>query len=73
MSISRRWRARPAFLQALGAEVRAEQLMAKATPDQKAAIRSGLTRLIDPAEMGTLFKVLALVPQGMPVPPGFEG
>ncbi|MEX2615411.1 MAG: SAM-dependent methyltransferase [Alphaproteobacteria bacterium] len=61
------------FLQALGVELRAEQLMAKATPEQQSAIRSGLTRLIDPAEMGILFKVLALTQQGMPVPPGFEG
>lgn len=62
-----------AFLQALGVEVRAEQLLARATPDQRSSIRSGLTRLIDPAEMGILFKVLALTQQGMPAPPGFEG
>jgi NADH dehydrogenase [ubiquinone] 1 alpha subcomplex assembly factor 7 len=53
--------------------VRAEQLLARATPDQRSSIRSGLTRLIDPAEMGILFKVLALTQQGMPAPPGFEG
>jgi SAM-dependent MidA family methyltransferase len=29
--------------------------------------------LIDPAQMGTLFKVLAIAPRGAVVPPGFEG
>lgn len=62
-----------AFLRNLGAEVRAKQLMAKAGPDQAAAIRSGVERLIDPAEMGTLFKVLALAPRNVPALPGFEG
>ena len=32
---------------------------------------SGLKRLIDPGEMGNLFKVLALSSPGLPVPAGF--
>ena len=34
---------------------------------------SGVARLIDPAEMGNLFKVLALTSPGLPVPAGFAG
>jgi NADH dehydrogenase [ubiquinone] 1 alpha subcomplex assembly factor 7 len=46
-------------------------LLKHATPDQQVAIRSGCRRLIEPAEMGTLFKVLALTQKGGPVPAGF--
>jgi NADH dehydrogenase [ubiquinone] 1 alpha subcomplex assembly factor 7 len=46
-------------------------LLKNATPIQQIAIRSGCRRLIDPAEMGTLFKVLALTQKGGPVPAGF--
>lgn len=59
------------FLRRLGAELRAEQL-ARANPAKAAAIVGGCSRLIDPAEMGTLFKVLALAHPALPVPPGFE-
>lgn len=59
------------FLKALGAELRLEILCRRAAPDQRAALESGLKRLIDPAEMGTLFKALAVAAPGMPVPAGF--
>jgi NADH dehydrogenase [ubiquinone] 1 alpha subcomplex assembly factor 7 len=59
------------FLKVLGAELRLEMLLRRAAPDQRAALESGLRRLIDPAEMGTLFKVLAIASPGMPVPAGF--
>ncbi len=59
------------FLLALGAEARLQSLSRRATPAQRAALDSGLTRLIDPAEMGNLFKVLALTSPGLPVPAGF--
>jgi NADH dehydrogenase [ubiquinone] 1 alpha subcomplex assembly factor 7 len=59
------------FLIALGIEARAAALLTNATPDQQIAIRSGCRRLIEPAEMGTLFKVLALTQPGAPVPAGF--
>ncbi len=49
-----------AFLKELGIEVRAERLKAHATQDQRADLDSGLKRLIDTDQMGTLFKVLAL-------------
>lgn len=61
-----------AFLAALGAEQRTETLAAAATPDQAAALRSGLKRLIAADGMGTLFKVMALTGSGAPPPAGFE-
>jgi NADH dehydrogenase [ubiquinone] 1 alpha subcomplex assembly factor 7 len=60
------------FLRALGIEARAEALREKASPDQAAAIDSATRRLIHPAEMGTLFKVLALSRAAPAPPPGFE-
>ena len=59
------------FLIELGIAAREAALLKNATPIQQIAIRSGCRRLIDPAEMGTLFKVLALTQKGGPVPAGF--
>ncbi len=60
------------FLAALGAETRLAALSARATTAQRARLESGLARLIDPAQMGNLFKVLALTSPGLPAPAGFE-
>jgi len=60
------------FLSTLGAEARLATLSARASAEQCAALEAGLQRLIDPAEMGTLFKVLALTSPGLPAPAGFE-
>jgi NADH dehydrogenase [ubiquinone] 1 alpha subcomplex assembly factor 7 len=59
------------FLTALGAELRLAALLRQALPGQRAALETGLRRLIDPAEMGTLFKVLAVTSPGLPAPAGF--
>jgi NADH dehydrogenase [ubiquinone] 1 alpha subcomplex assembly factor 7 len=59
------------FLEALGAEVRLAALLRHAAPAQRGALETGLRRLIDPAEMGTLFKVLAATSPGLPAPAGF--
>ena len=59
------------FLGALGAEARLGRLAERASPAQRALLKSGLRRLIDPAEMGNLFKVLALSSPGLPAPAGF--
>jgi len=59
------------FLSALGAGLRLATLKARATPNQRQALESGLRRLLDPAEMGDLFKVVALVSPGLP-PIGFD-
>ena len=60
------------FLAALGAEARLAALTAQAGPAQRGALESGLARLIDPTQMGNLFKVLALTSPGLPVPAGFD-
>jgi NADH dehydrogenase [ubiquinone] 1 alpha subcomplex assembly factor 7 len=60
------------FLTALGAEARLAMLSAHATPAQRGELESGLRRLIDPAQMGTLFRALALTPPGLPAPAGFK-
>jgi NADH dehydrogenase [ubiquinone] 1 alpha subcomplex assembly factor 7 len=60
-----------AFLKALGAELRLEMLSRRAAPDQRAALETGLKRLIDPSEMGTLFQALAIVSPGLAAPAGF--
>lgn len=59
------------FLAALGAEQRLAALNARATLTQRRALEGGLRRLLDPGEMGELFKVIALVSPGLPSPPGF--
>jgi NADH dehydrogenase [ubiquinone] 1 alpha subcomplex assembly factor 7 len=60
-----------AFLTALGAGARLAALRQRATPRQRASLDSGYNRLIDPAEMGTLFQVLAIASPGLPAPAGF--
>ncbi len=48
------------FLKSLGIAIRADQLSKNATPDQQKMIHAGLDRLVNPDQMGTLFKVAAL-------------
>jgi NADH dehydrogenase [ubiquinone] 1 alpha subcomplex assembly factor 7 len=60
------------FLAALGAQARLAALSAGATKAQRGALEGGLERLIDPAQMGSLFKVLALTSPGLPAPVGFD-
>jgi len=62
-----------AFLTALGAEARLAALLRNADFAQCGALETGLRRLIDPQEMGTLFKVLAVTSPGIPAPAGFGG
>lgn len=59
------------FLQALGIELRAAQLKQHANPKQVADIDAALHRLIDPAEMGNLFKVLAVTSSNLTALAGF--
>jgi NADH dehydrogenase [ubiquinone] 1 alpha subcomplex assembly factor 7 len=60
------------FLAALGAGLRLAALSARATPAQRWALESGVSRLLDPGEMGDLFKVLAIVSPGLATPGGFD-
>jgi len=60
-----------AFLLKLGLASRCDRLLRNATPDQKDAIRAGAARLVDPRQMGALFKMLALQSSGLAPPPPF--
>ena len=60
------------FLTALGAPLRLAALSAQAAPAQRQVLESGLERLVDPAEMGDVFKAMALVSPGLASPPGFD-
>ena len=59
------------FLLKLGLGERRDRLLEAARPEQKAAILSGAARLADPAQMGVLFKSLALTSDGLAPPPPF--
>jgi NADH dehydrogenase [ubiquinone] 1 alpha subcomplex assembly factor 7 len=58
------------FLNALGLRLRTERLAA-ANPDRAALLRDAADRLVSPARMGQLFKVVAITAPGVAVPPGF--
>jgi SAM-dependent MidA family methyltransferase len=59
------------WLEAMGIGLRASSL-AKASPGRAEEIESAVRRLTAPEEMGSLFKVMALVAQDWPMPAGFE-
>lgn len=60
-----------ALLQALGLQARAAALAGRLTGAALAAHLAATRRLSDPAEMGDLFKALAITAPGAPPPPGF--
>ncbi len=60
-----------ALLETLGIGARSEALRRCATPGQAADIDAARHRLTDPAEMGTLFKALALSHPDLEPPAGF--
>jgi NADH dehydrogenase [ubiquinone] 1 alpha subcomplex assembly factor 7 len=60
-----------AFLARLGLPVRLGRLLKSAAPRQARDLAQASQRLIDPREMGTLFKVVCIVPAGSAPPPGF--
>lgn len=60
------------FLLRLGIEERAKKLSAGTDDTQARAVALALRRLIDPAEMGKLFKVLAIAHPALGDLPGFE-
>jgi len=59
-----------ALLAALGIDARAAAL-ATAAPDRAAEIETARARLVEPQQMGTLFKALALTAPGWPIPGGW--
>ena len=60
------------FLGALGLKERCERLMETAQDKDREQIASGALRVADPAQMGSLFKVMALTSGGL-TPPAFAG
>ena len=60
------------FLAALGAEPAARGAERAGHAGAAAVLESGVRRLLDPGEMGDLFKVVALVSPGLPAPAGFD-
>ena len=58
------------WLKALGIDMRAQQLAANA-PDRAEEMQEMRDRLVEPVQMGTLFKVLALSSENWPEPEGF--
>ena len=61
-----------AWLGRLGIAARAARVAEGRPPEVAAVVARQLRRLTDPAEMGTLFRVLAALPPGAAPPPGFE-
>ena len=59
------------FLVRLGAEIRTERLLADSNEEQAEQLISGVKRLIDPAQMGELFKVMAISNDHSINPAGF--
>lgn len=58
-----------AFLERLGMRQRADTLMMNASPEQIQEIDAAYERLTGAEQMGSLFKVMAVVPPGFGVPP----
>lgn len=59
-----------AFLRGLGIETRGRQL-ARANPLYVAEIEAAIARLVGTEAMGSLFKVMSIMPPQAPAPPGF--
>ncbi len=60
------------FLMSLGLAQRTQQILQTAKPDEAKMITTGAQRLVDPNQMGQLFKVMVLTSPDFPVPPPFE-
>jgi len=59
------------FLLRLGLLERRERLLETASAKERDLIATGATRLVDPRQMGVLFKVLAITSDGLAPPPPF--
>jgi NADH dehydrogenase [ubiquinone] 1 alpha subcomplex assembly factor 7 len=59
------------FLRVLGIDTRAAVLRRTASPVQAEAIDAAMRRLIDPGQMGTLFRAIALRDPSLPPAAGF--
>jgi NADH dehydrogenase [ubiquinone] 1 alpha subcomplex assembly factor 7 len=60
------------FLLALGLEARLRALMGTASEEQRSGLYLGARRLVDPFQMGSLFKIMAVTSAELPAPPPFS-
>ena len=60
------------WLLRLGLEARVRQLLGRASEEEANEMRGRVARLVDPAQMGVLFQVLALTNGIATSPPPFE-
>ncbi len=60
------------FLMRIGLAHRAEQAALHGKAKMRRSLLAAVDRLTSPSQMGELFKVALLVPQGLGLPPGFE-
>ncbi|KAF8962814.1 NADH dehydrogenase [ubiquinone] complex I, assembly factor 7 [Entomortierella lignicola] len=60
------------LLHSLGIGARLNMLLAKAKAYQRETLISSYHRLVDPKEMGNVYRVMAMTPRGSPIPVGFE-
>ncbi|KAF9378849.1 NADH dehydrogenase [ubiquinone] complex I, assembly factor 7 [Podila verticillata] len=60
------------LLHSLGIGARLDMLLAKATAARREGLISSYHRLVDPKEMGNVYRVMAMTPLGSPAPVAFE-
>ena len=60
------------FLLSLGIKTRIEKLLEGANSKQTESLLEGYRRLTSSSQMGTLFKIIAVLPPNQPAPAGFE-
>ncbi|KAF9101904.1 NADH dehydrogenase [ubiquinone] complex I, assembly factor 7 [Mortierella sp. GBA35] len=60
------------LLHSLGIGARLDMLLAKATAQRREGLVSSYHRLVDPKEMGNVYRVMAMTPLGSPTPIAFE-
>ncbi|KAG0051895.1 NADH dehydrogenase [ubiquinone] complex I, assembly factor 7 [Gryganskiella cystojenkinii] len=60
------------LLYSLGIGVRCDMLLAKANAARREVLISSYHRLVEPEEMGHVYRAMAMTPRGSPTPVGFE-
>lgn len=60
------------LLHSLGIGARLDMLLAKASAHRREGLISSYHRLVDPKEMGNVYRVMAMTPLGSPTPIAFE-
>ncbi|ORZ27131.1 S-adenosyl-L-methionine-dependent methyltransferase [Lobosporangium transversale] len=60
------------LLHSLGIGARLDMLLAKAAGHRRETLISSYHRLVDPKEMGSVYRAMAMTPRGSPIPIAFE-